>query len=403
MYNFRYHLVTIVSIFAALALGLLLGVAITGSELVKDASSNLAESLTKQFDELNSTNDALSKQLQTEELLTDELFSAWSAERLTGRTIAILTKTPEADDALAAELSALIRQSGGIPVVVHIDPSRGFALEDEKMAAEFKQLVPEVEGEDYEVTLARALVDEWSFTVRESDGSLLSALETHYPLTILLVEEKLISVSVSYKPLLDAFNAGGLAGSALSSQHFAYSTAEEHQFPYGVNGVINTAVVVPGEGTPPSADPFAQQIALQFDQKGIAGELPYFVIDEKDELPTPTEPGDEATEEEGGDDEAENPPAATQEPPAVVELPANANYYALVAQSGEAGEVMRAFAQDRGLACVLSPFDSSGRYSVIALLSGADKGIYGLDLIGVAPLPPAPSDLLGNAAFTPAP
>jgi hypothetical protein len=77
MYNFRYHLVTIVSIFAALALGLLLGVAITGSDLVRDASSNLAKSLTDQFDELNATNRDLSDKLKNEQQFSEALATGW--------------------------------------------------------------------------------------------------------------------------------------------------------------------------------------------------------------------------------------------------------------------------------------------------------------------------------------
>jgi hypothetical protein len=405
MYNFRYHLVTIVSIFAALALGLLLGVAVTGSDLVRDASSNLAESLTKQFDELNSTNEALNSQLQNAELLNGELFSAWRAERLKGRTVVILTRTPAPNDRLATELSTLINQSGGIPIVVRIDPAKGFNLEDERIATELKQLVPEVEGETYETTLARALTDEWSFSVRDSDGSVLSALEVHYPLTTHLVEKKLISVTVSYKPLLDAFNADGLAGAALSSQHFAYGAAEERQLPYGVNGVINTAVIDPAPENPQiSADVVAQQIALQFVQKGTAGELPYLIIGAKVESQATTPPDDETTEESDGETTGEESTAvATEEPSSVEELPANANYYALLTQEGEGAELMRSFAQENDLACVLSPFDSTGRYSIIALLSGAERGVYGLDIIGVAPFPSAPLDPHGAAAFAPAP
>jgi hypothetical protein len=400
MYNFRYHLVTIISIFAALALGLLLGVAITGSDLVRDASSNLAQSLAEHFDELNKENETLNDQLQVRELLSDELFSAWQSERLEGRTVAVLTRAADANDALTTALGTLITQSGGIPVMVYIDPTKGFALEDEQVATALKGILPEVEGEDYEATLARALVEEWSFTVQESQNSVLTAFETNYPVTTWLVEKKLISVATTYKPLLDAFDARGVLGVApLSTQHFAYEIAEDSHLPYGVNGVIDTAVSSAGEGASIVADPVAQQIALWFDQKGRAGELPYLDIDAEivaalaaEATGATEETGEGAIGETTGSPTVANPLAATQ-------IPANANYYALLLQEGESAEGLRAFAQDNSLACVLSPFEPSGRYGIIALLSGAEKGVYGLNLASITPLPPAPADPSGNAPF----
>jgi hypothetical protein len=409
MYNFRYHLVTIISIFAALVIGLLLGVTITGSDLVRDASSNLAQSLAENFDELNQENETLSDQLQVRELLSDELLSAWQSKRLKGRTIVVLTRAADSSDALTTTLNTLITRSGGIPVIVRIDSSRGFALEDEQLATELRRILPEVEGEDYEATFVRALVDEWSFTARDSQGSVLSAFEANYPLTTWLGEKKLISVTVAYKPVLDAFDAGVFSGAAaLSTQHLAYGLAEDLELPYGVNGIIDTAVAPVVEGVPVVADSIAQQIALRFDQKGSAGELPYFDVDaelaalaaaETDEEVTNGAIGEavgEAVGEMAGNPLAANPLVATQ-------VSASASYYALLLQEGEGAEAMRIFAQDNGLSCVLLPLDATGRYGVIALLTGSEKGVYGLNLTGITPVPPAPTDSRGNAAFVKTP
>jgi hypothetical protein len=382
MYNFRYHLITIISIFAALALGLLLGVAITGSDLVRDASSNLAESLTDQFNELNATNRALNDQLQAEQLFSEGLLVGWQKERLKGRTIIILTRTPEADDPLAKELAALITQCGGTPVTVRIDPLRGFSLEDESVAAELKQLLPEVENESYEITLAQALVNEWSFAVQGDESSVPTLFETNYPLTTLLTERQRLTVTVSYQSLLESLGTSEVSVDetadsptldtegapeilALAQQRSAFELAERLRLPYGVNGIIDTAVFTPSGEQRVAADSTALQIALAFDRKGAVGGLSYRHL--------------------GARVGAVALPDATQES-------SDANYYALLVQQGDYAETMQALSRETDLPCEIAPLEPMGRYGTVALLSGAERGIYGPGHEGVTPFPPAPDN-----------
>ncbi|MDR2586964.1 MAG: copper transporter [Coriobacteriales bacterium] len=394
MYNFRYHLVTIVSIFAALALGLLLGVAITGSDLVRDASDNLAESLTDQFNELSTTNENLTEQLESQQLFSRGLLGGWERARLEGRTIAILTRAHEASDPLTSELSALISRCGGVPVVVRIDPSKGFGLDDEATLSALKQLLPEVEGEAYEATLGRALANEWSSVVVADEGLTPAMFATRYPLTSLLVEKKRITVTTAYQPLTEALGSLGLpslaggesaantpegaeAGEpsgpaaeavsealALARQHAAYELAEGAQLPYGVNGVIDTAIFSGSTGGQPVADAVATQITLAFEKKGLAGDLHY--------LSLATHTG------------AVVWPSGAQEP-------SNANRYTLLVQQGDFANATLALSQETGISCELSPFESMGSYGIVALLTGAEKGAYGLGRTDTVAFPPIPS------------
>jgi hypothetical protein len=383
MYNFRYHLVTIVSIFAALALGLLLGVAITGSKLVQDASTNLAESLTEQFDELNNANEALTEQLKTEQSFSDGLLASWQKNRLEGRTILILTRASEVSDSLTDELSTLISESGGVPLVVRIDPSRGFGLDDEALLNSLKQLLPELEEEDYEVTLARALTDEWTTAVPTDEAFVQATFEARYPLTTLLVSRQRIAVTTGYQPLIDAFGTilpeaeaqtpsvgtdeESVEGTEepseatrLARQRLAYELAEQTQLPYNISGVIDAATFTDSTEEQVSADPVALQIALAFERKGMAGSLPYSHLSVAAGAETDS---------------------------------SNASYYALLTQQGQPveAEAMLAASRDTGLPCELSPLDPMGRYGIIALLSGAEKGRYGLQQDGITPFPPVPT------------
>lgn len=383
MYNFRYHLITIVAIFAALALGLLLGVAITGSDLVKDASTNLAESLTQQFDELNATNDELTGQLDVERLLSTQLFAGWQSERLNGRTIVVLTQTDEAGSALEAELVALVEASGGIPISIRIDSVSGFGLDDKDEAAALKELIPEVEGEGYEVTVANALTAEWTDLMPQTAVHTRYAFEADYPLTNQLLKSKRITVQVDYRRLLEGLKAIEVAESSdevktseatvLETQQIALGLAQQLQLPYGANGIIDASFSGASEGAQGQADMFALQLALAFDAQGAAGNLSSLQ-------------GLEAAGSETISD-AEEQSFAT------------VNYFALLVGEQANAELIVKTSQNSGISSVFSPLDQSGHYSIVALLSGALKGSYGLDQNGVRVLPAAPSDTAGNAPF----
>ena len=429
MYNFRYHLVTIVSIFAALAVGLLLGVALTGSDLVRDASSNLAQSLTEQFDELNAANRELSDQLEEEQLFANQLSTGWQKDRLKGRTIAVLTRAPDTDDPLTEELSALITRSGGIPVIIRINSEQGFGLDDEKLLSSLKQLLPENDQEDYETTLARALAQEWSFTYQaprtpeaasgatgasgtggssgaagtagadDNNGaagatgeavndqttvapptgalgttSIAGAFDANYPLTKMLVETGHLDISVSYRSVLDAENAAtAIESEALAAQKLAYQQAQNQQLPYSVNGLIDTAMYQPTESSQPRIDLMALQITQQFELLGQAGELPYLLFDASE-----SHLAGELPEES---------------------LDKDLSYYTLLLQQEEFADLWVPLAQDNNLSCVLSSQPKYRNYSVIALLTGANRGVFGPSLPGIQPFPAIPTDNKGNAPF----
>jgi hypothetical protein len=331
------------------------------------------------------------------------------------------------------------------------------------VADRLKELLPEVEGEPYEVTLARALVSEWSSAFPQ--GAVLSegGFEDDYPLTTLLVDEKRLKVSVSYESVLatleaaealvregrngvniysaeaaealaalEALEVAGTpdtadtsstsevatdeASGSLASLRVAYELAGKLQLPYGVNGVIDTAVFTLFEGAQAQADPVALQVALEFDRRGAAGELPYPHFGSSRDAETEVKPataaaegvgdvaaaGAEGTEGEIGADAAATAETGADAAGATVDVTqevTGANYYALLVQQGEYAEVMFAVAQETGLACELSPRDRVGHYGIIALLSGATRESYGLNHSGIKPLPPLPPDPLVTAPF----
>jgi hypothetical protein len=163
MYNFRYLLVTIVSIFVSLAIGLLLGAAIAGSDLVRDTSQDMMDSLMSRLDDINATNLDLRRELDDDNLLAAQFIDDWAGKRLDGRTICIIGSPAEDDAATAESLRAAVARAGGATVLIKVQRD-SFGINDEQLRADLEKLVPVVQGEDYGVTIARVLADEWIYS-----------------------------------------------------------------------------------------------------------------------------------------------------------------------------------------------------------------------------------------------
>lgn len=110
MIDFRYHLVSIVSIFLALAVGIVLG----AGPLQGDIGSTLTSEVTKLRTEkasLRSQLDGASKGIQSRDAFTQETNKPLLAGRLQGRSIAVIA-LPGADGAIVKTTENTLQQAG---------------------------------------------------------------------------------------------------------------------------------------------------------------------------------------------------------------------------------------------------------------------------------------------------
>ncbi len=133
MLTFRYHLVTIVAVFLALAIGIVVGSTFVGPSVV-ESLQNQVEDVSKTLDERKAANDRLATENeQLDESLTDA--SPWAADgRLDGRSVLVMADRGISEGVID-DTDRLLQQAGAIvPGTVWIDPS--FALEqDDEQAA----------------------------------------------------------------------------------------------------------------------------------------------------------------------------------------------------------------------------------------------------------------------------
>ena len=391
MYNFRYLLVTIVSIFVSLAIGLLLGAAIAGSDLVRDTSQDMLDSLMSRFDDINTTNLDLRRQLDDDNLLTTQFVNDWTDKRLDGRTIIIISSADEDDAATVENIRATVERAGGATVLVKV-LKNNFGLDEVKLRTNMEKTAPPVQNEDYVQTIAHALADEWSYQYEETaldaptaaDNNIGAKAATpfqttiynHYRLTTYLAEQGVIQITTNYH-LLSNHQDPQLQ----NEQLMALRVAGTWQLPYAANAVINTFVQVqasPLEGDAASdlpseivysSDPVALALTNDFVARGAKESLPY---------PMPLRPD------------------LANENPAISE---NDSYFGLLVQVGDKAQTFITSARDRSLPCLISLEGETDIYNLLALLTGAKRGIYGLN----APegrFPALPNDNNGKLPFS---
>ena len=110
MIDFRYHLVSIVAIFLALALGIILG-STTLSQSVTKGLQRQTSSLAKSNEELRQSQARMQAQLEGDESFARSMGPQLVAERLAGQSL-VFVETPGASNDSIEQLSALAKNAG---------------------------------------------------------------------------------------------------------------------------------------------------------------------------------------------------------------------------------------------------------------------------------------------------
>lgn len=119
MFDFRYHALSLMAVFIALAVGLLLGVAIGDEELVSSAKNDLRDSLREDVRKANRDRDEAREELAREREFVDDAYPTLVAGRLSERRIGVVllgaNAKPVVDDVREA-----IEPTGGSIVLVAV-------------------------------------------------------------------------------------------------------------------------------------------------------------------------------------------------------------------------------------------------------------------------------------------
>ena len=164
MYNLRYHVASLVAVFLALAVGLLLGTLVAERGMITDQSSALIAGLQERFDQISATNDELRAGLERDRRFADDAADVLIAGRLQGARIVVLTGSGRADGVGAVEKA--IADAGGTAIVVEMrQPGLGLGTtEPEGLAGYLFARGIEIAkpGEALYRQVADSLVTEWT-------------------------------------------------------------------------------------------------------------------------------------------------------------------------------------------------------------------------------------------------
>jgi hypothetical protein len=110
-YSARYHAFSIIAIFTALAIGIVIGAGF-GQDLVSDASEDLEQSLSSDLEEANARTDELEAELERERDFGIKLYPPLVDGRLEGERIGVLA-FGDLPEELATEIEETIEPTGG--------------------------------------------------------------------------------------------------------------------------------------------------------------------------------------------------------------------------------------------------------------------------------------------------
>lgn len=178
MYNLRYHLASLVAVFIALALGLVLGGLVVGQGTMDAQQRAIVSGLQRDFGRLNDDNQSLTAEINLQRDFSSQMTDAWVEGRLGGMTVVLLTSGQRTEGLQAAITS--VEQAGGTAAVVTLE-QQGMGLVNKETADAVRSIVGT--PTDLTAAVAASLTAEWT----SSEGT--------RPLTDALVKAGAINVT----------------------------------------------------------------------------------------------------------------------------------------------------------------------------------------------------------------
>lgn len=161
MYNLRYHIASLVAVFLALAMGLLLGTIVVERGVLSNQQTTLVEGLQKDFNQVRAESAAVKKTNATLTTFATQAAPKLVEGLLQGRTILVIA-SPETADTVS-KVSSDIRAAGGT-VAVATFAGADLSLKDSGVAAAAAKALGVQAGSVTETAVASELVREWSAT-----------------------------------------------------------------------------------------------------------------------------------------------------------------------------------------------------------------------------------------------
>ncbi|MHB0975666.1 MAG: copper transporter [Candidatus Aquicultorales bacterium] len=173
MFDIRYHIVSLIAVFLALAIGLILGTVVVDKGILVEQQKALVEKLEKDFGDLRTTNSNLNKEIQVKERYINQSFYPLIQNKLIGKHVAVVFTAKIENGAKRSILEALQWSGATVSVVTFNLP---FDLENQEFQEKIAPAIQEAEGANYEQKLLNRLAE--FYNAPPGDNKLLLDLST---------------------------------------------------------------------------------------------------------------------------------------------------------------------------------------------------------------------------------
>jgi len=159
MYNLRYHIASLVAVFLALAMGLLLGTIVVDRGVLSTQQAALVSGLQKDFDEIRAESVVVRKSNATLTAFAGDVVPRLVDSVLASRTVVVITSPENADT--AGRATEVIKAGGGVVAVATFNAG-DLGLADEKVAKAAGSALAVPAGSVTTSMVVEALAREWS-------------------------------------------------------------------------------------------------------------------------------------------------------------------------------------------------------------------------------------------------
>ena len=112
MLTWRYHLLSLVAVFLALGLGVLVGISLSDNGVIDTSQDVLVEDIQRNIDDLQTQNNQLGRERATSLRYQDDTFPFIVGGRIQGKRIAMVTSSMAGDE-LQRKLTSAVHGAGG--------------------------------------------------------------------------------------------------------------------------------------------------------------------------------------------------------------------------------------------------------------------------------------------------
>jgi len=173
MYNLRYHIASLVAVFLALSVGLLLGTVVVERGVLSAQKTSLVQGLQKDYDQLRGDIKVQTARASTLAAFADDAAPAVMRDVLAGKTVVVLADPTSGETVKYAVDS--VRAAGGTAAVVTL-AGQGLSLGDAAVRAAAATALGVPEASVDETAVVAALAREW--TASAATRGLTDALAT---------------------------------------------------------------------------------------------------------------------------------------------------------------------------------------------------------------------------------